>query len=109
MHRHFKIHAWKKSDKIPYHLSYESIMKLDKKWMIGKKKRTCLKQLQRVNQLKNQVFRPKPSPVQMITQTEQTMTSESDSVTRSQQPSANDKLIIDSVLKTMQNRAKLPI
>ena len=27
-------------------------------------------QLQRVNQLKNQVFRPEPSPVQMITQTE---------------------------------------
>ena len=38
-------------------------------------------QLQRVNQLKNQVFRPEPSPVQMITQTERTMTSESDSVT----------------------------
>ena len=38
-------------------------------------------QLQRVNQLKNQVFRPEPSPVQMITQIEQTMTSESDSVT----------------------------
>ena len=31
-------------------------------------------QLQRVKQLKNQVFRPEPSPVQMITQTEQTMT-----------------------------------
>ena len=31
-------------------------------------------QLQRVNQLKNQVFRPEPSPVQMITQMEQTMT-----------------------------------
>ena len=27
-------------------------------------------QLQRVQQLKNQVFRPEPSPVQMITQTE---------------------------------------
>ena len=27
-------------------------------------------QLQRVKQLKNQVFRPEPSPVQMITQTE---------------------------------------
>ena len=36
-------------------------------------------QLQRVNQLKNQVFRPEPSPVQMITQTERIMTSESDS------------------------------
>ena len=36
-------------------------------------------QLQRVNQLKNQVFRPEPSPIQMITQTERTMTSESDS------------------------------
>ena len=33
-------------------------------------------QLQRVNQLKNQVFRPEPSPVQMITQMEQTMTLE---------------------------------
>ena len=32
-------------------------------------------QLQRVNQLKNQVVRPEPSPVQMITHTEQTMTS----------------------------------
>ena len=29
-----------------------------------------VQQLQRVNQLKNQVFRPEPSPVQMITQTE---------------------------------------
>ena len=66
-------------------------------------------QLQRVNQLKNQVFRPKPSPVQMITHTEQTMTSESDSVTPSQQLSATDKQIIDSVPKTMQNRAKLLI
>ena len=37
--------------------------------------------LQRMNQLENQVFRPEPSPVQMITQTEQTKTSESDSVT----------------------------
>ena len=36
-------------------------------------------QLQRVNQLKNQVFRLEPSPVQMITHIEQTMTSESDS------------------------------
>ena len=32
-------------------------------------------QLQRVKQLKNQVFRPETSPVQMITYTEQTMTS----------------------------------
>ena len=48
-------------------------------------------QLQRVNQLKNQVFRPEPSPVQMITHTEQTMTWESDSVTPSQQLSATDK------------------
>ena len=39
-------------------------------------------QLQRVNQIKNQVFRPEPSPVQMITQTEQTMAS--DSVTPSE-------------------------
>ena len=66
-------------------------------------------QLQRVNQLKNQVFRPEPSPVQMITCTEQTMTSESDSATPSQQPNTTDKQIIDSVLKTMQNRAKLLI
>ena len=66
-------------------------------------------QLQRVNQLKNQVFRPEPSPVQMITRTEQTMTSESDSATSSQQLNATDKQIIDSVPKTMQNRAKLLI
>ena len=64
-------------------------------------------QLQRVNQLKNQVFRPELSSVQMITQTERTKTSESDSVTPSQQRNATDKQIIDSVPKTMQNRAKL--
>ena len=63
-------------------------------------------QLQRVNQLKNQVVRPEPSPVQMITHTEQTMTSELDT---SEQLSATDKQIIDSVPKTMQNRAKLLI
>ena len=40
-------------------------------------------QLQRVKQLKNQVVRPEPSPLQMITHTEQTMTSESDSATPS--------------------------
>ena len=66
-------------------------------------------QLQRVNQLKNQVFRPETSPIQMITQTERTMTSESHSATPSQQLNATDKQIIDSVLKTMQNRAKLLI
>ena len=66
-------------------------------------------QLQRVNQLKNQVFRPKPFPVQMITHMEQTMTSESDSATPSQQFNETDKQIINSVLKTMQNRAKLLI
>ena len=48
-------------------------------------------QLQRVNQLKNQVFRPEPSPVQMITQSERIMTSESDSATPSQQLNATDK------------------
>ena len=64
-------------------------------------------QIQRVNQLKNQVFRPEPSPIQMITQTERIMTSESDSATPSQQLNATDKQIIDSVPKTMQNRAKL--
>ena len=63
-------------------------------------------QLQRVKQLKNQVVRPEPSPVQMITHTEQTMTSESDT---SERLSATDKQIIDSVPKTMQNRAKLLI
>ena len=63
-------------------------------------------QLQRVNQLKNQVVRPEPSPVQRIAHTEQTMTSESDT---SQQLSATDKQIIDSVPKTMQNRVKLLI
>ena len=66
-------------------------------------------QLQRVNQLKNQVFRPEPSPVQMITHKEQTMTSDSDSATPSQQLNATDKQIIDSVPNTMQNRAKLLI
>ena len=66
-------------------------------------------QLQKVNQLKNQVLRPEPSPIQMITQTERTMTSESDSATPSQQFNATDKQIIDSVPKTMQNRAKLLI
>ena len=66
-------------------------------------------QFQRVNQLKNQVFRPEPSPVQVITHTEQTITSESDSVTPSQQLSAANKQIIDSVPKTMRNRAKLLI
>ena len=45
----------------------------------------------------------------MITQTERTMTSESDNVTPSQHLNATDKQIIDSVLKTMQNRAKLLI
>ena len=66
-------------------------------------------QLQRVNQPKNQVFRPEQSPIQMITHTEQTMASESDSATPSQQLNATDKQIIDSVLKTMQNHAKLLI
>ena len=66
-------------------------------------------QLQRVIQLKNQVFRPEPSPVQTITQTERTMTSESDSATPSQQLNATDKQILDSVPKTMQNRANLLI
>ena len=55
-------------------------------------------QLQTVNQLKNQVFTP-----------EQTMTSESDSTTPSQQLNTTDKQIIDSVPKTMQNCAKLLI
>ena len=66
-------------------------------------------QLQRVKQLKNQVFRPESSPVQMITQTERTMTSELHSATPSEQFNATDKQIIDSVPKTMQNRAKLLI
>ena len=66
----------------------------------------CAQQLQRVKQLKNQVVRPEPSPVQIITHTEQTMTSESDT---SEQLSATDKQIIDSVTKTMQNCAKLLI
>ena len=45
----------------------------------------------------------------MITQMEQTMTSESDSVTPSQHLNATDRQISNSVLKTMQNRAKLLI
>ena len=92
-------------------------MKLDKKmndWLEkdvpeNTKATMYAQQLQRVKQLKNQVFRPEPYPVQMITQTERTMTSESDSVTPSQQLSATDKHIINSVPKTMQNRAKLLI
>ena len=64
-------------------------------------------QLQRVKQLKNEVFRPEPSPVQLITQTERTMTLESDSVTPSQQLNATEKQIIDSVPKTMQNHEKI--
>ena len=48
-------------------------------------------QLQRVKQLKNQVVRPEPSPVQMIIHMEQTMTSESDT---SEQLSATDKQMI---------------
>ena len=63
-------------------------------------------QLQRVNQLKNQVVRPEPSPVQIITHMEQTMTSESDT---SEQLRATDKQIIHSVPKTVQDRAKLLI
>ena len=66
-------------------------------------------QPQWTKQLKNQVFRPEPSPVQMITQTERTMTSESDSVTPSQQLNATDKQIINSVPRTMQNCTKLLI
>ena len=92
-------------------------MKLDKKmndWLEkdvpeNTKATMYAQQLQRVKQLKNQVFRPEPYPVQMITQTERTMTSESDSVTPSQQLSATDKHIINSVPKTMQNCAKLLI
>ena len=66
-------------------------------------------QLQRVNQLRNQVFGPERSPAQMITHKEQTTTLESHSVTPSQQLSATDKQITDSVPKTMQNRVKLVI
>ena len=51
-------------------------------------------QFQRVNQLKNQVFRSESSPVQMITYTEQTTTSESDT---SEHLSATDKQIINAV------------
>ena len=47
-----------------------------------------------MKQLNNQVFRPEPSPVQMIAQTERTITSESDSVTPSQQLNATDRLSI---------------
>ena len=45
----------------------------------------------------------------MITDTEQTITSESESATSSQQLNATDKQIIDSIPRTMQNRAKLLI
>ena len=63
-------------------------------------------QLQKVNQLKNYAVRPEPSPIQMITHTEQTMTLELDT---SEQLSATDKQIIYSVPKTMQNRTKFLI
>ena len=63
-------------------------------------------QLQRANQLKNEAVRAEPSPMQMITHTEETMTSESDT---SEQLIATDKQIIASVTKTMQYRAKLLI
>ena len=66
-------------------------------------------QLQRVNQLNNKVVIPKLSPVQMITQTEQTMTLKSNCVTPSQQLSATEKQIIDPVARMMQNRTKLLI
>ena len=45
----------------------------------------------------------------MITQTEQTMTSESHIATPSQQLNATGKRIIDSVPNKMRNRAKLLI
>ena len=45
----------------------------------------------------------------MITQTERTKTSESDTVTPTQQLNVTDKEIINSVPKTMQNRANLLI
>ena len=45
----------------------------------------------------------------MITQTERTKTSESDSVTPTQQLNVTDKEIINSVPKTMQNHANLLI
>ena len=93
-----------------YYEAREEMNRLEKDDLPEDTKATmCAQQLQRVNQLKNQVFRPEPSTVQMITQTERTMTSESDSVTPSQQLNATDKLIIDSVPKSMQNRAKLLI
>ena len=63
-------------------------------------------QLQRVSQLKNQVFRPEPSQVQMITHKEQTMTSESNSATPSRQLNATDKQIIYSVPKILIHKLK---
>ena len=63
-------------------------------------------QLQRVNQLNSKVVRPELSPVQMITQTEQTVTSKSNCVTPSQQLSATEKKIINPVPKMMQNHTK---
>ena len=50
---------------------------LDKDDMPEDTKATMYAQ-QRVKQQKNQVVRPEPSPVQMFTHTEQTMTSESE-------------------------------
>ena len=70
----------KKSDKILCHLTYERTMKLVRQEMNDwlekddvpedTKVTKYAQQLQKVNQLKNQVFRPEPSPIQMITQTE---------------------------------------
>ena len=62
---------------------------LEKDDMLDDTKATmCAQQLQRVKQLKNQVVRPEPSPVQVITRMEQTITSESDT---SEQLSATEK------------------
>ena len=60
-------------------------------------------QLQRGNQLKNQVFRPEPSPVQMITQMERTVNSESNSVTPSQQLNATEKQSINQSFNQLIN------
>ena len=111
--RNVKIHEGKATDSLSPNLRkfYEARQEMND-WLENydepedTKATMYAQQLQRVNQLKNQVVRLEPSPVQMITHTEQTMTSESDT---SEQLSVTDKQIIYSIPKTMQNRAKLLI
>ena len=64
-------------------------------------------ELQKVNHLKNRVFQPQPLQVQMIDQVDKHSPSEQTQSNSSETLSILDKQIVDSVPKTMQNRAKL--